>query len=113
MAEKKVTRKIISSSKKESPVKEQETLETVEEKVSEKVTVKADEAGRTKKPCQFCQNKTNPSYTDIAVLRRYLTDRAKIVPKAKNNLCSRHQRAVSRQIKYARHLALLPFTPKV
>lgn len=68
---------------------------------------------RTKKPCFYCQNKTVPTYTDIATLRRYQTDRAKIIPKLKNNLCSKHQRGVSKNIKYARHLALLPFTPKV
>lgn len=71
------------------------------------------DAVRTKKVCSFCQSKTNPSYTDLVVLRRFLTDRAKIVARAKSGLCSRHQRLVTRQIKYARHLALLPFTPKV
>lgn len=82
-----------------------------------------DESGktaRTKKPCFYCQNehssssnKTLPTYTDIATLRRYQTDRAKIVPKLKSGLCSKHQRGATKQIKYARHLSLLPFTPKV
>ena len=65
------------------------------------------------KRCQFCQSKLNPSYTDVVSLRRFLTDRAKIVPKARTFLCSKHQRFVTREIKYARHLALLPFTPQV
>lgn len=68
---------------------------------------------RSKKVCLFCQSKTSPSYTDLVTLRRYLTDRVKIVPKLKSNLCSKHQRRVTKQIKYARHLSLLPFTPKV
>lgn len=68
---------------------------------------------RSKKVCLFCQSQTAPSYTDLVTLRRFLTDRVKIVPKLKSNLCSKHQRRVGRQIKYARHLALLPFTPKV
>lgn len=68
---------------------------------------------RSKRVCLFCQSKAAPSYTDLATLRRFLTDRAKIVPKLKSSLCSKHQRRVGRQIKYARHLALLPFTPKV
>ena len=68
---------------------------------------------RSKKVCFYCQSKTAPSYTDLVTLRRYLTDRVKIVPKLKSNLCAKHQRRVTKQIKYARHLALLPFTPKV
>jgi len=92
---KKVTRKVIS--KKDS----QDTEPVVQTSV------------RSKKVCFYCQSKSSPSYTDLVTLRRYLTDRVKIVPKLKSNLCSKHQRRVTKQIKYARHLALLPFTPKV
>lgn len=70
-------------------------------------------SARSKRVCLFCQSKASPSYTDLVTLRRFLTDRAKIVPKLKSSLCSKHQRRVTKQIKYARHLALLPFTPKV
>lgn len=103
MAEKKITRKVISK----APTSVEKTEEVVEQ--SEEV----QQVTRSKKACFFCQSKTNPSYTDVVVLRRFITDRAKIVPKTKSNLCSKHQREVTRQIKYARHLALLPFTPKV
>lgn len=65
------------------------------------------------KKCQFCQNKSIPSYSDTANLRRFLTDRAKITPKLRSGLCSKHQRFVAREIKHARHLGLLPFVPKV
>lgn len=101
---KKITKKVIS--KKVAPVAlaEEKTKPAVEE---------VKKAAPTKKVCFFCQSKTTPSYTDIAVLRRYITDRAKIVPHLRNSLCSKHQRAVAKNIKYARHLALLPFTPKV
>ena len=102
MAEKKVNSRTISPV---ASVKEGE--ETVEE------TEELQQALRPKKACLFCQSKTNPSYTDMNVLRRFVTDRAKIVLRAKSNLCSKHQRAVTKQIKYARHLALLPFVPKV
>lgn len=105
MAEKKITRKVISkvapSEKKAEEVAEQTETDS-------KATT-----GRPKKVCFFCQSKTNPSYTDIVTLRRFTTDRVKIVARAKSNLCSKHQRAVARQIKYARHLSLLPFVPKV
>ena len=81
-----------------------------------KVEVEAEVETKTplrSKKCQFCQNKSTPSYTDTAGLRRLLTDRAKITPRLKNGLCSKHQRFSTREIKYARHLGLLPFTPKV
>ncbi|MBU1000460.1 30S ribosomal protein S18 [Patescibacteria group bacterium] len=107
MTEKKIKR-IISKptvSVKEKPVKEKE------EAVEQTKELKKD--GKSKRVCLFCQNKTNPLYTDMNVLRRFVTDRAKIVPKAKSNLCSKHQRIVTKQIKYARHLALLLFTPKI
>ncbi len=68
---------------------------------------------RSKKVCSFCQNKTIPTYTDLGNLRRFLTDRAKIVARERSGVCSRHQRGISKNIKYARHLALLPFVPKV
>lgn len=102
MAEKKITRKVISkrSVEKAEEVVQQETAEPQKE-------------DRTRRVCFFCQSKTKPSYTDIATLRRFVTDRAKIIPRAKSNLCGKHQRLLTRQIKYARHLSLLPFAPKV
>ncbi len=106
MAEKKITRKVILkvvSSKEVTPKKEEEEVQPTKDQAR---------VG-SKRTCFFCQSKTTPAYTDIVVLRRFITDRAKIVPKDKSNVCSRHQRALAKQIKYARHLALLPFTPKV
>ncbi len=106
MAEKKITRKVISkvvSSKEVSPKKAEEGVQPTKDPVR---------VG-SKRICFFCQSKTTPAYTDIVVLRRFVTDRAKIVPKDKSNICSRHQRALAKHIKYARHLALLPFVPKV
>lgn len=102
---KKITRKVISKLK-EPVATVKETEESVEQTEESK-------ALRPKKACLFCQSKTNPSYTDMNVLRRFTTDRAKIVLRAKSGLCSKHQRVVTKQIKYARHLSLLPFTPKV
>lgn len=99
MAIKKITRKVISKAQ------DQETTTETEQEVQP--------APRVKRTCFFCQSKTSPQFTDLQTLRRFLSDRSKIVPKLKSNLCSRHQRAVSRQIKYARFLSLLPFTPKV
>lgn len=104
MAEKKILRKVIS--------KVPDSLKKIEE-VTGETEADGEQFNRPKRVCFFCQSKTSPSYTETQVLRRFATDRAKIVPKAKSNLCSRHQRAVTRHIKYARHLSLLPFIPKV
>lgn len=63
--------------------------------------------------CAYCQNKSNPSFTDSSFLRRFISDRSKIYPKIKSGLCSKHQRRVARQIKYARFLSILPYITKV
>ena len=105
MAEK---RKIIS--KGISTVK---PLEAKVENVVEQPEFESQKEIRTKKTCYFCQSKTSPTYTDLVNLRRFLTDRAKILAKSRSSVCSKHQRAVSKNIKYARHLSLLPFVPKV
>lgn len=68
---------------------------------------------KTKKVCFFCESKTLPNYTDVNSLRRSLTERGKIVPKLRSGLCSKHQRRLTTQVKYARHLGLLPFTSGV
>lgn len=68
---------------------------------------------QTKKVCLFCKEGKNPSYTDVASLKRFTTDRGKIVNKSRSGVCSKHQRALSREIKHARHLALMPFSVKV
>ncbi|QQG43210.1 MAG: 30S ribosomal protein S18 [Candidatus Daviesbacteria bacterium] len=68
---------------------------------------------RTKKVCLFCKEKKVPTYTDSVALKRYLSDRGRIVPKLRSGVCSKHQRGVSREIKRARHLALLPFVVKI
>jgi len=64
-----------------------------------------------RKVCTFCANKsTRIDYKDIGLLGRYLTDRAKILPRRRTGNCARHQRALATAIKRARYLALLPYT---
>ncbi len=63
------------------------------------------------KVCTFCvEHIKKIDYKDYDMLRRFLTERAKIRPRRQTGTCARHQRAVARAIKRARHLALLPFT---
>lgn len=70
----------------------------------------APKKGR-KKVCAFCADKNQApiDYKDVAKLKRYLTERAKIVPRRVTGTCSYHQRAITIAIKRARHLALIPF----
>ena len=59
-----------------------------------------------KKVCSFCVDKVEKiDYKDVARLRRFISERAKILP----GTCARHQRELTVAIKRARHLALLPF----
>lgn len=61
------------------------------------------------KNCWFCSEKKEPVFSDTGVLQRFVTERGKIIPRSRSGLCNKHQRALSAHIKYARHLALLPF----
>jgi len=66
---------------------------------------------RRKKVCQFCADKTELiDYKDVEKLRKYITDRGKILPKRITGTCAMHQRQVTRAIKRARIVALLPYT---
>jgi small subunit ribosomal protein S18 len=67
----------------------------------------------TKKVCFFCENSKNPDYTDSATLKKFMSDRARIVSRQRTGACSKHQRQISKEIKHARHLALMPFIPSV
>ena len=61
--------------------------------------------------CQFCADKTiEIDYKNTAVLRKLTTEEGKIRPRRQSGTCAKHQRAVAREIKRARHIALLPFT---
>lgn len=63
-----------------------------------------------KKVCSFCVDRiTEIDYKDVPRLRRYLSDRGKIVPRRVAGTCAVHQRQVTTAIKRARHLALLPY----
>ncbi len=67
-----------------------------------------------KKPCMFCQERVAwVDYKDVNLLRRYMSDRAKIKARRVNGNCVQHQSDVAMAIKTARELALLPFVTKV
>ncbi len=64
-----------------------------------------------KKVCAFCVEKVDKiDYKDAAKLRRYTSDRAKILPRRVTGTCAYHQRELTTAIKRARQIALLPYT---
>ena len=64
-----------------------------------------------RKVCAYCVDKVEHiDYQDIARLRRYMSERGKILPRRVTGTCARHQRALTTAIKRARHLALLPYS---
>ena len=64
-----------------------------------------------KKVCAFCVDKVDViDYKDISRLRRFVSERAKILPRRVTGTCARHQRELTVAIKRARYLALLPYT---
>jgi small subunit ribosomal protein S18 len=61
--------------------------------------------------CSFCVDKVeHVDYKDTARLRRYISERGKIMPRRISGNCAKHQRQVTLAIKRSRHVALLPFT---
>ena len=65
---------------------------------------------KRRKVCAFCVDKEEYiDYKDIAKLRKYMSDRAKILPKRATGTCAKHQRALTEAIKRARQVALLPY----
>ncbi|MEG0894137.1 MAG: 30S ribosomal protein S18 [Oscillospiraceae bacterium] len=63
-----------------------------------------------KKVCAFCVDKAEHiDYKDIAKLRRFVSERSKIVPRRVTGTCARHQRELTIAIKRARQVALLPY----
>ena len=64
-----------------------------------------------RKVCSFCGDKVDHiDYKDVAKLRRFVTERGKILPRRISGNCAKHQRQVTVAIKRARNIALLPFT---
>ena len=65
---------------------------------------------KRRKVCNFCVDKaTHIDYKDIAKLRRYISERSKILPRRTTGTCAQHQRELTEAIKMARHIALLPY----
>lgn len=61
------------------------------------------------KECYFCHEKKNPDFLDSETLKKFISERGKILSRQRTGTCSKHQRKLTVAIKRARYLALLPF----
>lgn len=65
---------------------------------------------RRKKVCVFCADKNSViDYKDVNKLKRYISERGKILPRRITGNCAKHQRALTVAIKRSRHVALIPY----
>ncbi len=68
---------------------------------------------RRKKVCKFCAEKIDAiPYRDVRLLQQFVAERGKIVPRRLTGVCTPHQRRLTRAIKQARNIALLPFAAR-
>jgi len=69
------------------------------------------ERKKKRRPCNFCAEKVEfVDYKDVPRLRRFITEKGKILPRRITGNCAHHQRQITTAIKRARNIALLPFT---
>ncbi|MEN3014933.1 MAG: 30S ribosomal protein S18 [bacterium] len=67
-----------------------------------------------KKKCALCEKKIeNIDYKNVDLLKNYISDKYKILPRRNTKNCAWHQRMISRAVKRARIISLLPFVPEV
>lgn len=80
-----------------------------------RATKKAQEEGlpaEGRKVCAFCADKEHDviDYKDVNKLKRYVSERGKILPRRITGNCAKHQRALTVAVKRARHIAIMPYT---
>ncbi len=81
-----------------------------EVKTEEKVVTKKYRKPSKKKVCAFCvAGEKTIDYKDVAKIRKYVTEKGKILPRRQTGVCSYHQRELANAIKRARNMALLPY----
>ena len=65
-----------------------------------------------KRVCFFCKEKTISDYKDVELLKKFITDQGKILPRRVTGNCAKHQRMLAIAIKRAREIGLLPYVAK-
>ena len=79
-------------------------------KTEERVVVKKFRKPSKKKVCAFCvAGEKSIDYKDVAKIRKYITEKGKILPRRQTGVCAYHQRMLCTAIKRARNVALLPY----
>lgn len=74
---------------------------------------KRDFKAKKKRVCQFCtKGSANASYKDEKILRKYISERGKILPRRVTGTCAKHQREIVNAINRARHVGILPYVIK-
>ncbi len=63
---------------------------------------------KKKRICQMCAGKS-VDYKDVMIINKYINEKGKILPRRMTGACAEHQRYIAKQVKYARHMALIPF----
>lgn len=63
----------------------------------------------SKEKCYFCETNKSPNYLEVEELKKYISERGKILNRAYTGICNKHQKQLALSIKRARHLSLLPF----
>ena len=90
--------------------KEVKTTEVKEQREPAAKPYRAQNRGKRRKVCQFCAEKIESvDYKDTIRLRKYISERAKILPRRITGTCAEHQRQLTDAIKRARIVALLPY----
>jgi small subunit ribosomal protein S18 len=65
---------------------------------------------RKKRACRFCVDKITADYKDLDLIESYMTSRGKIMTQRSSGCCAKHQRALAKAIKRARHIGLVPYS---
>lgn len=65
--------------------------------------------GEQKASCYFCDKNQKPDYKNFKEIANFISDRGRIVTRSRTGVCSKHQKQMTKAVKRARHLALLPF----
>ena len=62
--------------------------------------------------CVFCNEDKEPDYKEVEMLRKYMSEKGKIIGKARTGVCAKHERKIGKTIKHARYIGLLPFVTR-
>lgn len=86
-------------------------MTNVKEKSDKADSIRRKPMRRRKKVCVFCADANKViDYKDVATLKRYVSERGKILPRRVTGTCAKHQRAMTVAVKRARHIALMPYS---